>query len=549
MRKLYLALLAILSLCAPAFGQGTVMAIPVFTGLDASGNPLVSGKLCTYVSGTSTPATTYTTAALNVANTNPVILNSAGRAVVFLRPGSSYKFVLYSAGSDQTCSTGTLQWSVDNVTALPTSNVNLDIDGTAGESLSAGDVVYLKDSTGWYKADADAASSSTEAAFIGMVPSAIANGSTGTIRVKGLVTVTGPLTPATAYYVSSTAGATTATPPTLARHVGVGYTSTSMLVSPANEGKLPALNASFVLNAVQLNTLACGRLTLTTGVPLTTADVTAATTVYYTPAGKCNQIGLYTSSSLWVARTFSELSIAVPATTSTLYDVFIYDNSGTPALELSAAWNNSAAGTSARHAAGTYASILPTQDGVYVKSTNGTTIDATRRYLGSFRTTGVSGQTEDSFNNRLVWNVANQARRPLRQIDTTDTWNYTTATWRQARATTTNQVNFVIGLIGVEADLQVLGYAFNSGGGAAMAVSVGLDSTTAPTTGNVGMEFSATSNGVCEAGLATLGVLPSIGYHNANWLEYSITTTGTTAWCGDNGTTVLQAGISGTVWG
>lgn len=551
-KRISLSILVLFLSVGAAFAQGTIMPPPIFTGLDSSGNPLVSGKLCTYVAGTTTPATTYTTSALDplAANTNPVILNSAGRATVFLRPGSSYKFVLYSAGSDTTCNTGTLQWSQDNISALPTSNVNLDFDGTAGESLAAGDVVYLKDSTGWYKADADAAASSSEAAIIGMAPAAIASGATGTIRIKGLVTVTGPLTAAATYYVSATAGALTSTAPTLVRNVGVGYTATSILVSPANEGKLPALSPSYVLNALQIATTACGRLTLSTGVPITTADVTAATTVYYTPAGKCNQIGLYTSSSVWNVRTFAEVSIAVPATTNTLYDVFAYDNAGAVTLELSAAWNNSAAGTSARHAAGTYASILPTQDGVYVKSTNGTTIDATRRYLGSFRTTGVSGQTEDSFAKRLVWNVANQAVRPMRKTEATNTWNYTTAAWQQANASAANQIEFVIGLIGVQLESQVFGGVYNSGGNSGASIGIGVDTVAAPTSGNLSMRTYATTNGGCYPIEAELSVLPSVGFHYAAWLEYSITTTGTTTWCGDDNTpTLTQSGMVGRIFG
>ena len=64
---------------------------------DNSGNPLIGGKLYTYQAGTTTPQTTYTTNAGNVARTNPVVLDAAGRV-----PGSgeiwvlpvSYKFVL-----------------------------------------------------------------------------------------------------------------------------------------------------------------------------------------------------------------------------------------------------------------------------------------------------------------------------------------------------------------------------------------------------------------------------------------------------------------------
>lgn len=62
-----------------------------------TGAVLTGGKIYTYLAGTTTPETTYTTNVGNVARTNPIILDAAGRV-----PGSgeiwispiSYKFVL-----------------------------------------------------------------------------------------------------------------------------------------------------------------------------------------------------------------------------------------------------------------------------------------------------------------------------------------------------------------------------------------------------------------------------------------------------------------------
>jgi hypothetical protein len=50
---------------------------------DDNGDPLANGKLYTYAAGTTTPKATYTTAAATVANANPIVLDSAGRAVAF----------------------------------------------------------------------------------------------------------------------------------------------------------------------------------------------------------------------------------------------------------------------------------------------------------------------------------------------------------------------------------------------------------------------------------------------------------------------------------
>lgn len=63
---------------------------------DDNGVPLVGGKLYTYASGTTTPLATYTTSTGTVANTNPIILNAAGRTPneIWLVTGSLYKFIL-----------------------------------------------------------------------------------------------------------------------------------------------------------------------------------------------------------------------------------------------------------------------------------------------------------------------------------------------------------------------------------------------------------------------------------------------------------------------
>jgi len=60
---------------------------------DNNGNPLSGGKVYTYEAGTSTPKVTYTDSSESVANANPVTLDSAGRAAIWLGDGG-YKFIL-----------------------------------------------------------------------------------------------------------------------------------------------------------------------------------------------------------------------------------------------------------------------------------------------------------------------------------------------------------------------------------------------------------------------------------------------------------------------
>jgi hypothetical protein len=282
-------------------------------------------------------------------------------------------------------------------------------------------------------------------------------------------------------------------------------------------------------NAVQNQIAAtcAGRLTLTTGVPVTTADVTAATTLRFTPY-KGASIGLYDGSQ-WNLRTFSELSIAVPATTSQMYDVFVFDNSGTAALEL-LAWTNDT----------TRATALTTQDGIYVK-----TGALTRRYVGSFRTTAVSGQTEDSLTKRYMWNYYNRVRRPMRRIDGAVTWNYTTAAFRQANGSTANQFDVVVGVAEVSINVLVQASATNAVANS-IAVAVGEDSTSTTATGCV-IQVGAAVSGENNPTSASLFTMPAIGRHFYAWLEYS-TASGTTTWNG-TGAVFAISGMSGSMEG
>ena len=548
---------------AAADAQATVIPIPYPSFENSAGTgPCASCRLYAYAAGTSTLLSTYSDSALTVANVNPLVLNAAGRnpaGAIYLLP-RSYKFVLQT-------SAGTEIWSRDNIAALPPFFVNLDVTGTAGEALSAGDVVYLSDGSGsltagrWYKADADNTYSSSTAGMVGIAPAACASGATDcSIRMGGRVTGLSGLTAGELYYASATAAALTATPPTNTRFVGEADSTTSLIVQgnpggvrvPDSDGThslvvktTSDLTADRLLTfvtgdaartititgdatigaAVPLNTME-GRLTLTTGTPVTTADVTAATTLYYA-LYKGSRVTLYTGSA-WTTVAIAQLSIAVPATTSTMYDVFIDYTAGVPVLEL-VAWTNDT----------TRAVALATQDGVYVQ-----TSDADSRYVGSFRTTGVSGQTEDSAAKRYVWNYYNRVERSMLVLEATDSWTYD-GVFRQARASSANQLDFVIGVSEdiVEADVMAIVQAPSAQNAYA---GIGLDSTSANATGVRRAKNQSDGNFTGPA-LASWRGTVAVGRHVLVWLESA--SAATTTWIGDDGGTNSQSGISGTVWG
>lgn len=75
--------------------------------------------------------------------------------------------------------------------------------------------------------------------------------------------------------------------------------------------------------------LQCGRLTLQSGTPITTSDVTAAATVYFTP-WRGNVLSLFDGTD-WQPYTFSELSLTLSGLTSGKnYDVYAYRGVSTP---------------------------------------------------------------------------------------------------------------------------------------------------------------------------------------------------------------------------
>lgn len=76
--------------------------------LDQNGNPLSNGKVLTYKAGTTTPLETYIDPEGTTANTNPVILDAAGRADIYLIARSSYKITV-------TDENDVPQYTVDNV--------------------------------------------------------------------------------------------------------------------------------------------------------------------------------------------------------------------------------------------------------------------------------------------------------------------------------------------------------------------------------------------------------------------------------------------------
>lgn len=406
--------------------NGSLVAMPKIQFFTSAGAVCNGCKVYTYAAGTTTPLATYSDADLSSANANPVVLDSAGRAVIYLTR-AAYKFTLTTSADVEI-------WTVD------------DVYDTGGLFL-------------------------------------------GTTRTANTV-FAGPAS-------------------------GIPNVATFRALVAADLGALADIG------------LCEGRLTLTTGTPVTTADVTGATTMYFAPY-KGNRCALYDGSA-WNSYAFTERSLALGTLTSGLpYDVFLYNNSGTLTLEFTA-WTNTS----------TRATALTTQDGVYVRS--GAT---TRRYLGTFVTTSTT-QTEDSFAKRLVWNYYNRQTRPMRVVEATNSWTYGTATYRQANGSTANQVALVIGLAEVPIQVQVSAIHANDTAATAAAVSIGEDSATTTATAVIMGRVTTAANNSQDQLRATYRSFPAVGYHFYTWLERG-SGAGVDTWYGDNGdATLVQSGMEG----
>ena len=279
-----------------------------------------------------------------------------------------------------------------------------------------------------------------------------------------------------------------------------------------------------------------GRITLESGVPVSTSNQTSKSTIYYTPYAH-DWVRLYDGTRPKLYQ-FTERSLSLSGLTSGKnYDVFLYDNSGTLTLELSAAWTNDT----------TRADALAWQDGVgYVKS--GT---ATRLWLGTIRTTSTT-TTEYSFEvgsqsggKSFVWNAYNRVRRSISVYDSTNSWTYTTTnTWRQANGATGNKVEFVCGMPASYAAF-VIGHCLHSASNVVACVAVGQDSTTVATGRRSGVAFTgAQSTSVCGSAKGDVG----IGYHYLAWLEATGASSGTLTWYGDAGSALFSNGLTASIY-
>lgn len=295
-----------------------------------------------------------------------------------------------------------------------------------------------------------------------------------------------------------------------------------------------------------------GRLTLTTAVPVLTANVAAAATVYYTPY--CGDVVPIYDGTGFVLKTFAELSNVLAnsstgsagpaaAVAASNYDLFVWNDAGTLRLTRGAVWNSATA-----------RSATTENDLVRVKGVllNLNTIvngpDASRgTYVGTVRTdaggatvswhvgaVAVSGTAATLH----VWNMYNRIRLTGFVGEGTATWTYTTATWRSARASATMRVSFVMGRQEDTFSGAYIGSCSNDTGGVNVGAAIGYDVTNAPSglfrgdAGDIASQLFPEGEHRVQA----------LGFHFMQAIEIS-GATGTTTWVGTAAAGTTQTGL------
>jgi hypothetical protein len=275
------------------------------------------------------------------------------------------------------------------------------------------------------------------------------------------------------------------------------------------------------------------RLTGVSGTPVMTSDSTSLSTIYLTPYTG-DVIGLWDGVRFRPVQ-MGELSLAVTGRTTDLpFDIFVAYNSGSPTLEF-LNWSTATA----------RATAISSSSGVWTKSG-----DTTRRYVGTCRPRSATTyhwvtSGSDAPAKFDLWNVNNRLGVDWQVKATTDTWTYTTATVRQAQASTNYQVDVVAGLQEGYLRARVRAASLNTSASVARQAAPGtLDSTTA-FGGLVDYVNPNTASAVVAHG-GEYSTQVTIGRHFVAWLEIS-DATGTTTWYGDNGTPLrVQSGMTGT---
>lgn len=294
-----------------------------------------------------------------------------------------------------------------------------------------------------------------------------------------------------------------------------------------------------------------GRLTLSSGVPVMTSDVSNSTSIYYTPYVH-DRVPIYDGTN-WAMTTFTELTNTTTDNTKnpaavgadSNYDLFIWNDSGTIRLSRGPAW---ASATARGTGAGT--TELERVNGILVNKIAITNGPAAQRgtYVGTVRSDASSTIDWELGGNAAngdpiflyVWNAYNRVDVIAACGDTTDNWTYGTASWRNANNSASNRASFVRGL-NEDAVLGFYNGLCNPGATEDFAFGCELDGAGKGTTNSRTYSPVGTGAGIIAAGTSFYAGIPGLGYHFLQASEYALS--GTVMCYGDQGGTTWQTAL------
>ena len=288
--------------------------------------------------------------------------------------------------------------------------------------------------------------------------------------------------------------------------------------------------------------------------PVVTSDTTA-TTIYYTPYSG-NWTVLSTGTILFPYQ-FSQMSLALTAAQAAnqIYDIFMWWNGGSPIIGTGTAWSTATAGSGSRGSGGSTTQLArlqgilvnanamnlfngastyacPANEGVYLGSIF---MDSSAGAVTCHRSTGQSRKWG-------VWNNYNRGPVNLILTDSTSSWTYGSATWRQSNGSTANVCQTFFGLSEVSAvvtfDQLMLGV---NGTNVRASIGIGVNSTTDPTMLGSGGTVKRNSDTYYAVGRASAVLTPRLGLNNINAIE-SVPDAANTSYLGGAGDMIMSVG-------
>jgi hypothetical protein len=257
-----------------------------------------------------------------------------------------------------------------------------------------------------------------------------------------------------------------------------------------------------------------GRLTLVSGSPVVTSDQASKTAVYYTPFVG-NLVPIYNGTTM-LPTEFSELTLTLVSqhAANTIYDVFVFSNSGVVTIVTGPAWSVSSAGGGDRGSGASTTQLTRIKgllvNAVQMTARNGSTTYTVAAnvatYVGSILIDGTAGQVSchTAYGQSRVWGVWNAYNRQpvyLKAGDSTASWSYTTNGYRSANNNNANSVTTLVGL--TEEAVEFRYQSFISSGSIANNNSTGASIAIALNGSRVGtfgqFQFSQSSGGTINS--------------------------------------------------